>query len=640
MRGYVLPLAAACLIASTAWCGEPQVTTSTDKSRLYEGDSVIYRVTVSNIDNGSTPTLANTDDFEVENLGQSTQSFQSFSNINGRITNNSVNNVLHTFRLTPRRTGIVTIPTVVIEADGRKYTGRSINLNVLAAAAQDLAYLTMTTDRQKAYPLTPFTVTLNVFVKALPAPLESIDPVSIGLERKLMIPWAQDERLPKGVEATVNVDRWLGTRIHRDGVGFAINDLSAGNTFSFLPDREATTFEFPHEKVRRPDANGKETLYYHYKVERTFIAKKPGSISFGPATLRGSFATGSDNQASRLRDEPVYALAKRIVVDIEDVPQAGRPDSYTGAIGQFTFRSQLTPTSAKTGDPMTLTLTLSGQGTIDSAGAPDLKKMPAITKDFRVYDATENATSSSRTFTYSVRPLRAGITEFPAVPIAYFDGNKGEYVTIATDPIAVTITEADRLSHSDIVSAPQSTAAPIASKLIANADGLFANITDPAMVRNESVHPKRWATGIASLTLAYLAVVIATQRRRSAAVDESVVRRKGAIGAAQANLKEARDRLHEGDVRNGADKVRTALVGLVAAAANVPEEAMTPRDVRQRLEEWGVIAELREQTVRLLEECDGARYGVLAQPAEEFERQSFAAFDALATDLRAKGRLR
>ena len=133
------------------------------------------------------------------------------------------------------------------------------------------------------------------------------------------------------------------------------------------------------------------------------------------------------------------------------MPEEGRPDNYIGAIGRFRFGAELAPLKAKTGDPMTLTLTLSGQGALDNAAAPDLSKIPEVAENFKIYEATEQTKGDQRQFTYSVRPLKEGIHEFPAVSVSYFDMDQEKYVTLASAPIAIDVEKADQLAGRDIV---------------------------------------------------------------------------------------------------------------------------------------------------------------------------------------------
>jgi hypothetical protein len=48
------------------------------------------------------------------------------------------------------------------------------------------------------------------------------------------------------------------------------------------------------------------------------------------------------------------------------LPEEGRPDNYSGAVGQFVFDVKVKPTEVALGDPITITLQITGEGNVDS----------------------------------------------------------------------------------------------------------------------------------------------------------------------------------------------------------------------------------------------------------------------------------
>ena len=64
---------------------------------------------------------------------------------------------------------------------------------------------------------------------------------------------------------------------------------------------------------------------------------------------------------------------------------------------------------------------------MESATAPDLAKNPAIAKNFKIYDATEQTKGAERRFTYSLRPLTAELKEFPPIEASYFNAKTEQF---------------------------------------------------------------------------------------------------------------------------------------------------------------------------------------------------------------------
>ena len=147
--------------------------------------------------------------------------------------------------------------------------------------------------------------------------------------------------------------------------------LQRETVFSFM-NQQRIAFLPTAEKVQLADRSGKPIDYWRYEFRRTFTAKRIGRIGFGPASLKGEFAT--EVKDGHVLGESVYAVAKPAVIDVQDVPRDGRPECYIDAVGKFQLSATLEPKRAKTGDPMTLTVSLEGEGTLDSANAARLEK--------------------------------------------------------------------------------------------------------------------------------------------------------------------------------------------------------------------------------------------------------------------------
>jgi hypothetical protein len=235
--------------------------------------------------------------------------------------------------------------------------------------------------------------------------------------------------------------------------------------------------------------------------------------------------------------------------------------------------------------------------------------------------------------------LIEGKEPFPAVPVAYFDVDGERFVTLQNDPIPLTITKAEQLSGDQIVTSSRA-GGQTAKELEARREGICANIDDPALARDQSIQPGRWLAALGGCVGTYLVVACLTVLIRRRTGDKSALRRRGAPARARHRIGEAAQRWQARQVREAADLVQDALVGLVADVADLHDAGLTPKDVLRQLQTWGVASSLTERAGRLLDACEAARYGGAAASSglcDEARQVVEAVIAALRTQKRFRG---
>lgn len=609
------------LVAAGRAAAEPSLRVELAREQIFEGESVLYRVTVSGVEDPLRPELPESKDFRVAPRGESSQSRVTITN--GRRSESR--SVAYDYLLTPLRSGDITVPPPRMEVNGRTLTGRPVVLTVVPPGEQDLVALELTADRQEVYPSQPFTITLTVAVKGLPEPLEEDDPIALLRDPpRLEIPWVDDDQLQEHLEPRVAWQRWLGNWRHPRGAGFRINGIRATNVFSLL-DQSGMGFLPQPRRVRRAGA-GQEGAgtYWEYEFPRTFTADRVGEYSFGPAHFKGRVVSGIVGQR-HLEGEDVYALAGPLTVRVQDAPVDGRPATYIQAIGAFDVAATVTPRQAQVGDPLTLTITLRGQGTLDTALPPDLQGMPDVSERFRIYEATSKTEEGRKQFVYSLRPLAADVREFPAIPVSYFDVDQERYRTLRTEPIPLEVrAAAARLAAGDI------TAGDAAEGLVSREQGLFPNITDLSLVRDQRVRPVRWVLGALGLGGLYLAGIVVARCLRSGGAIRNASRWRPALLSAERGLDAARNLLDDGRTREAMETARGALAALVGELRGVDAAGLTTPELERELNRLELAPDVVRRVVDLLETCDAARYGGGVVDRESFAASAGAVLEGLA----------
>jgi len=132
-----------------------------------------------------------------------------------------------------------------------------------------------------------------------------------------------------------------------------------------------------------------------------------------------------------------------LVINVKPLPTADKPEDFSGAVGSFTFKTDLDKTKTKTNEPINLKCTISGKGNIQLIDKLNITFPP----DFETYDpkvtnnvsTTGNGTSGSQTFEYLIIPRKPGTFTIKPITFSYFDLDKKRYETLASPQYTINV---------------------------------------------------------------------------------------------------------------------------------------------------------------------------------------------------------
>jgi hypothetical protein len=138
-----------------------------------------------------------------------------------------------------------------------------------------------------------------------------------------------------------------------------------------------------------------------------------------------------DSYAAR----PITVASQPIQLHVLPLPEHNRPADFSGAIGQFNFQASVAPQQVKAGDPLTLKMSVQGNGNFKNF------KMPVFHGDgFKSYAPQIKDTGDAKTVEEVIIPTSASIKEVPALQFSYFDTSTKDYKTITQGPFAIQVT--------------------------------------------------------------------------------------------------------------------------------------------------------------------------------------------------------
>ena len=139
--------------------------------------------------------------------------------------------------------------------------------------------------------------------------------------------------------------------------------------------------------------------------------------------------------------------SQSITLDVKNLPENGKPASFAGAVGNYTFKSDIDKTSLRTNEAVTITLTVSGTGNVELLQMPT----PVFPPDFEVYDPkittnvndNANGLSGTKKAEYLVIPRRAGSFTIPAVEFSFFNPSSESYQTFSSEPYQIEVAKGE-----------------------------------------------------------------------------------------------------------------------------------------------------------------------------------------------------
>ncbi len=141
------------------------------------------------------------------------------------------------------------------------------------------------------------------------------------------------------------------------------------------------------------------------------------------------FNSGMANVEKTLKSNPV-------IINARALPADGKPVDFSGAVGSFTFQSEVDKTRLKTNDAVTLKCTITGRGNIQLIDKLSVSFPP----DFEAYDpkvtsniqTSASGISGNQVFEYLMIPRKPGKFTIKPITFSYFDLDKKRYVTLTS----------------------------------------------------------------------------------------------------------------------------------------------------------------------------------------------------------------
>lgn len=616
-HAYVATLLFCCLSVLSSWSQAFGAASVTIQARLsetdiYLGESTTLELRIHGIRHPDLPEVSHPE-IDISKTGGQSFSNSSYAIINGQASQKEEFGYVARYTLRPRVAGTLQLPPITVVHDGQTYRSNATAVIVRQPPSQDHLLV-------EVRPHKPFyilgemiTLTLELSIRKLNfgGAVSEADPFFREQPPHLQIPWFEG----LGDWKTSDLRTFAQPFLHQQRPGFVVNDYRKEGLFQNQP----LIFTFPRQDTTRTTASG-TFAYVTYQLQKHFRPIRTGAQDIPPVLVRATLPTQVDARGRATRTEKIVASSAPLTVHIQPVPSAGQPASFYGAVGHFRLEVEANPKLLRVGDPLSLSLTLRGDGLLETVRPPALEQQPALVEAFKIQadPPAVKTEGDAKTFTYTLRPRRTDLREIPALEVAYYDPDTQRFQILRSAPIPLRVDAASALGLSEVIDTANDTPKSVVGQELT--EGILANYSG-----EEVLVPQTLRLTIGPLTgLLLLCPPVAYGLLLGWRWQSTRRQRQPGYQRARQAAQRARTALHllytqpgQGEV---ADGVHQAITGYVSDKLNISGAGLTVDDVTRHLQARQVQSALIEQAETLLQRCDSARYApgalVVAQHAE------------------------
>ena len=292
-------------------------------------------------------------------------------------------------------------------------------------------------------------------------------------------------------------------------------------------------------------------------------------------------------------------------INVQPLPSKDVPDSFNGAVGNFSMDSQIDKKQIKTNEPVTLKIAINGTGNISLLEMPEIK-LPA---GFEKYEPKVNEQinrsgiiSGKKSAEYLIVPRDAGRKEIPQVKFSYFDINKKSYVTLSTPSYPLDVQQGDNVNSSDYAGKED-------IKLLGSDIRYIKTDTESLHQRGNIVLNRFGFWAAVGLPLVLMTgLVVWRKREDKLAGNVQLMKYQRARKIAKSRLKKAKILMEAKDHNAFYSEISLALFGYLEDKLHIPKSELSVTRASSELKNHGLNNDIVSEFERVADKCEFIRF--------------------------------
>jgi len=561
-----------------------QFEATVDRETVSLGESLRLNLSFHGTQSVSAPDIGEIEGFQARYLGPSTR----MSIVNGRVSSS----ITHIYTLIPLKTGKFEIGPISVVLEGKTFTSQELTIEVVSG------------------PSPPAGQTQEPGAGGETISEEQLkDRIFLTIEAGKSRPFV-NESVPLSIKLYINR---LGVRDIQypkfEHEGFSIK-------------------EFEEPKQYRQTIGG--IVYDVIEFTTNMFATRPGELSLGPAKVDcnlvvrkqqrrrrtpfdddffGGFFGDDifDDFFGRYEAYPFQVTSLELTINAQPLPREGKPSDFKGAIGDFRFQAEVSPKEVKAGDPITVTMTVSGTGNLDTVSSPVLDSK----EGFKVYEPQAKQGQNAKVFEQVLIPQSEELKEIPKITFSFFDPQTKKYRSFTRGPFAISVAKPEG-GELKIVEIPQAVTRTAKEELLGR-DIVYIK-DSPGRLKRTNQYPYQtigyWLYHLVILII-FSGLVTFHKHQEKLRTDRRYARRLQAPAKAKKGILEAQRFLEQEKSSEFFDCIHKTLIGYLADKLHLPAGGVNIDAVSEILSTKDINGEIMDKLTNIFSACDMARYAPL-----------------------------
>ena len=575
-----------------------QVQAQVDRSiPIYAGSRFVYRIVIVN----GKPQ----GDIDLSSLKSYNPSGPSIKNSTSVINGRASSSQILDYQLLAPSKGEYTIPSVQVKVDGKTYQTNPIQISVVEPGSTKQLDVDVELYTQACYVGQPVILTMSFYV------------------------WTDIVR----ADQITNID--IQVPILDDG-SFYVEDIDsppANTTKSVLPVNGRKEYVY-QDQLLHDSVN-----CVRVRFTKVLIPKKAGIIDFKPVSVSADIAVGKKSQSrdrffgdffgSQYEFKRFGVHSEPFQLTVKQLPQEEKPSGFYGLVGNYTISADATPTEVNVGDPITLTIRISGSKYLKAVQWPDLAGIPEMAESFKIPSERSDGKiqNNAKVFTQTIRPNHENVMQIPPIPLSFFDADAGQYRTVSTKPLPLQVSPTRIVTGGDVESHQFSS---VRKQIEAIQEGLSANYTSSDALVNQRFSLLTAVTSpifIVLYAIPFVVLIISAVIRYTFADDPQ---RQAANKRRKAHLLAVKQLRHAASHEKPSQQVLAALKQYVADKFGKSAGALTAQDCGDVIGEKTNDADLSRLYQEIMAQTEASEYSPTTfKLTDEKQKEILELFDAI-----------